>query len=207
MDLDNSLQISRSNNPIILTSNKTGKYDSVDYEFWKDSKGSATMTVKDNGAFTCKWNNINNVLFRTGKKFGKINKSWNIYGNIVLNYICNNYKPSGNSYLAVYGWSTDPLIEYYIVDNWGTWKPPGNHKSNGQINIDGAVYDVYESTRINQPSIDGKKTFQQYWSVRSEKRNSISINSTISVSEHFKAWESLGMKLGYLYEVSLVVEG
>lgn len=30
------------------------------------------------------------------------------------------YKPDGNSYLSVYGWTTDPLHEYYITEDFGT---------------------------------------------------------------------------------------
>lgn len=82
------------------------------------------MILNDNGGFSFYWNNINNVLFRTGKKFGKSNdKFWK---DITLSYICNSYKPIGNSYLYVYGWTTNPLIEYYIVDSWGSWRPSGN---------------------------------------------------------------------------------
>ena len=62
---------------------------------------------------------------------------------------------------------------------------------------------MYETTRYNQPSIDGNTTFKQYWSVRTSKRTS----GTISVTEHFKKWESLGMPMGKLYEVALNVEG
>ena len=39
--------------------------------------------------------------------------------------------------------------------------------------------------------------------MRTSKRTS----GTISVTEHFKAWEKLGMKLGNLYEASLTIEG
>src|SRR5690606_34052255 len=49
----------------------------------------------------------------------------------------------------------------------------------------------------------GTATFKQYWSVRRSKRTS----GTISVSEHFKAWESRGMTMGKMYEVTLTVEG
>ena len=112
------------------------------------------------------------------------------------------YRPNGNSYLCVYGWTVDPLIEYYVVDSWGTWRPPGA-SSKGQISVDGGTYDVYETTRYNQPSIQGNTTFKQYWSVRTSKKTS----GTISVTEHFKAWEKFGMKCGKLYETALTVEG
>ncbi|MCY7891421.1 glycoside hydrolase family 11 protein, partial [Bacillus spizizenii] len=40
-------------------------------------------------------------------------------------------------------------------------------------------------------------------SVRQTKRTS----GTVSVSEHFKKWESLGMPMGKMYETALTVEG
>ncbi len=185
--------------PLTITDTKTGTFDGYDYELWKDS-GTTSMTLNGGGKFSCQWSNINNALFRTGKKYDET-KTHQQLGTITLDYAAN-YQPSGNSYLAVYGWTVDPLVEYYIIDSWGNWRPPGA-TSKGQITVDGATYDVYETTRVNQPSIKGNTTFQQYWSVRTSKRTS----GTISVSEHFKAWEKMGMKMGKMYEISLVVEG
>jgi endo-1,4-beta-xylanase len=159
------------------------------------------MTLNDGGAFSCSWSNINNILFRKGLKYNETQTHQQL-GNITLTYSCN-YQPNGNSYLSVYGWTSDPLVEYYIIESWGTWKPPGSVASKGTVTIDGGTYDIYETTRVNQPSIKGNTTFQQYWSVRQQKRTS----GTISVSEHFKAWEAKGMKMGKMYEVSMVVEG
>lgn len=182
-----------------LYDSKTGTEDGYDYELWKD-RGTTSMTLTGNGTFECSWSNINNALFRTGKKFDQT-KTYQQLGNISVEYGCD-YQPNGNSYLCVYGWTVDPLVEYYVVDSWGTWRPPGSTPK-GQITVDGATYDVYETTRYNQPSIKGDTTFQQYWSVRTTKRTS----GTITVSDHFKAWESMGMKMGKMYETALTVEG
>ena len=182
-----------------LTSNATGTIDGYNYELWKDS-GTTSMTLNGGGKFSCSWSNINNALFRIGKKFDSTQTHQQL-GNIKVDYGCN-YSPNGNSYLCVYGWTRSPLVEYYIVDSWGSWRPPGA-TSKGTITIDGGTYDVYETTRTNQPSIDGNATFQQYWSVRTSKRTS----GTISVTQHFNAWANKGMTLGKMYEVALTVEG
>lgn len=183
----------------IIMSNDSGTYNGFNYELWRDN-GTVSMTLNKGGTFECNWNDINSALFRTGKRLDQT-KTYDELGNISIDYGCN-YHPVGNSYLCVYGWSIDPLIEFYIVEAWGNWRPPGA-KSKGVIEIDGGKYNIYETTRTNQPSIQGNTTFQQYWSVRTGKKTS----GTISVSKHFKAWEAIGMKLGKMYEVSLCVEG
>jgi len=183
----------------VIYNNKTGTEGAYNYELWKDY-GDTSMTLKGNGLFECWWENIGNALFRKGIKWD-CTKTYSQLGNITVNYGVD-YQPNGNSYLCVYGWCRNPLVEYYIVESWGTWRPPGA-TSKGTITVDGGTYDVYETTRVNQPSIDGNTTFQQYWSVRTSKRTS----GTISVTEHFKAWERMGMKMGLMYEAALTVEG
>lgn len=182
-----------------LYNNATGTIDGYNYELWKDS-GNTSMTLNGGGKFSCSWSNINNALFRIGKKFDST-KTHQQLGNITVTYGCN-YQPNGNSYLCVYGWTRNPLVEYYIVESWGSWRPPGA-TSKGTITVDGGTYDIYQTTRVNQPSIDGTQTFQQYWSVRTSKRTS----GTISVCQHFNAWENRGMTLGKMYECALTVEG
>ena len=158
------------------------------------------MTLLGGGKFSCSWSNINNALFRIGKKWD-CTKTWQQLGSISVKYNVD-YQPNGNSYMCVYGWTRSPLIEYYIVDSWGSWRPPGG-QSRGTINVDGGTYDIYVTDRINQPSIDGTSTFKQFWSVRTQKQT----QGTISVDKHFSAWTSNNMQLGKMYEAALTIEG
>ena len=190
----------------VITDCKTGVEDGYAYELWKDS-GNTSMTLTGGGTFSCEWSDINNCLFRKGKKYD-CTQTYQELGNIYIDYGVD-YQPNGNSYMCVYGWTRNPLVEYYIVETWGSWRPPGATSALGQITVDGGTYDIYKTVRENQPSIDGNTTFDQYWSVRTSKpaANGTKIEGTISVSEHFKAWEKVGLKMGKMYEVALNIEG
>ncbi|HSC89355.1 MAG TPA: glycoside hydrolase family 11 protein [Polyangiaceae bacterium] len=174
-----------------ICNNQTGTHCGYTFEYWKDS-GSGCLTNAADG-FSVNWSNINNLLGRKGVRPGSASD--------VVTYTAD-YQPNGNSYLCVYGWSQNPLVEYYIVDSWGTWRPPGSGFM-GTVTSDGGTYDIYRTQRVNQPSIEGTKTFYQYWSVRQSKRSS----GTITVGNHFNAWAAQGMNMGSLYEVSMTVEG
>ena len=92
----------------------------------------------------------------------------------------------------MYGWTTNPLIEYYIVESFGTFDPSSNAQNLGTSYIDGSNYKIAKTTRYNQPSILGTSTFDQFWSVRQNKRSSGSVN----VGAHFSRWSQSGLQLG-----------
>jgi len=175
----------------VISGNQTGRQGDYYVEYWKDN-GSGTMTLKEGGNFSCEWGQVNTILFRKGIRPGSRYQ--------VVVYTAN-YQPQGNSYLSIYGWFENPLVEYYIIESWGTWRPPGNVGKKGTVETDGGTYDIYQNSRTG-PSIKGNTTFQQYWSVRQNKRTS----GTIFCGNHFKAWEKNGMQIGSFYEVSFNVE-
>ncbi|KAJ7208319.1 endo-1,4-beta-xylanase [Mycena pura] len=114
--------------------------------------------------------------------------------------------PASASILSVYGWSTNPLVEYYINEdanqfNLGTANSGTTLK--GTVVSDGSTYDIYEHTQVNQPSIQGTATFNQYLSVRRNKRTS----GSVTVQNHVNAWASLGMHLGTMNLQIIAVEG
>ena len=126
-----------------------GTKDGYDYELWNQwGQGTATMDVGSNGAFTCSWTGIENCLFRTGKKLGST-KNYEDYNGMNIDYDVD-YEPKGNSYMCVYGWTEDPTVEYYIVEAWGSWRPPGSNDSLGTVEANGNKYDIYRTVISRQ---------------------------------------------------------
>lgn len=173
-------------------------YAATDYwQNWTDGGGTVTTVNGSNGNFSVSWTNCGNFVVGKGWQTGTANR--------VVNYNAGAFSPSGNGYLTFYGWTRNSLIEYYVVDSWGTYRPTGTYK--GTVNSDGANYDIYTSMRYNAPSIDGTQTFQQFWSVRQSKRATGS-NVQINFGNHVNAWKSKGMNLGSSWSYqSLCVEG
>ena len=96
-----------TNTQQVITENRTGQIDGYSYELWKDT-GNTKMTLLGGGKFSCEWNNVNYVLFRIGKLWD-CTKTWEQFGTIIVTYNAD-YRPNGNSYMCVYGWTRSPLM-------------------------------------------------------------------------------------------------
>ena len=109
----------------------------------------------------------------------------------------------GYNYIGVHGWTVDPLVEFFIVDDW--FNKPGPSvlgQIKGEATIDGETYEIYQNARVNAPSILGMKSFPQFFSVRKSPRQSGHINA----SAHFNKFNTLGMKMGNIYELRYFIE-
>jgi len=185
-----------------------GEKDGYRYELWdQNSQGTACITIGSGALFSGEWSGIENYLARRGLGYDQTQEHQEI-GIFYSTYNClytPSSEPGGNSYLSIYGWTVNPLTEFYIIEDWRNWIPSmaSDATLKGTITVNGGIYDIYENTRVNQPSIVGNTTFQQYFSIRRDVRNT----GTINISEHFDKWESLGMDMGKMHEVSFVVEG
>ncbi|MBN1576045.1 MAG: glycoside hydrolase family 11 protein [Chitinispirillaceae bacterium] len=175
------------------------------YEYWSGGGGSACMTVYGvDATFKATWSNSGDFLARIGLKYNET-KTPDQIGYFSSDFAFTKSDCSGLTYIGIYGWTNNPLVEYYIIEDWvnAQWKsPPSVGTNKGTITVDSGTFNVYQNQRTG-PSIHGNTTFAQYYSVRQKGRQS----GHISISEHFSQWASKGMQMGKLYEVKLLVEG
>lgn len=178
-----------------VTANTQSTHDGFFYSFWNDGqRGSASMTLGAAGNYSTTWNNVNNFTAGKGWAVGKADRTICFSGS---------FNGGSNGFLAVYGWTKEPLIEYYVCENHGSWTPPGNTsdiKKRGTYTCDGSEYTAYTATRTNMPSIIGDATFQQYWSIRTNTRSS----GTVTFSSHVAAWKSFGMNMGTIWDYQIM---
>jgi len=172
------------------------------YEIWYQG-GNNNMTFYDNGTYKASWNGTGDFLARVGFKYNE-DKSYSELGPIDAYFKWSKSGSAGGyNYIGIYGWTVDPLVEYYIVDDW--FSEPGANllgQRKGEFTVDGATYEIYQNTRNNAPSIKGNQTFPQYFSKRRGARSC----GHIDITAHFKKWEELGMRMGKMYEAKVLVE-
>jgi hypothetical protein len=106
----------------------------------------------------------------------------------------------------MYGWTTNPCVEWYIVDDSFNNMPvnPGNTQNMGEVDLDGGTYIIYSrnTSGTGGSRCSGVSNWTQYYSVRKTARQC----GTISLSQHFDAWVSLGGSLGTLLEAKILIE-
>ena len=172
--------------------NQTGTQGGYFYSFWTDAPGTVSLMLGEGGRYGVQWNATGN--FTAGK-------GWRIGGPRVVSF-SGSFDGGSNGYLAVYGWTVNPLVEYYVVENHGDWVPPGGEPI-GEVASDGGVYKIYKTVRVQQPSIQGTKTFNQYWSVRTQVRSA----GSVTMANHFAAWAKLGLPMGDFDYMIVETEG
>ncbi len=100
--------------------------------------------------------------------------------------------------ISIYGWLTNPLVEYYITELGSLYT--GNATYKGSVSSDGHTYSTYEHQQVNQPSTEGTQTFEQY--LDAWGGSGPGSNHTVTTANHFTHWKNLGMTVGsYNYQI------
>ena len=153
------------------------------YQMWTAGQGSACMTMNSNTSYSTQWSNIGDQVSGVGWKPGSSSQAINYSGSLNAN--------GGTALLTLYGWSQNPLIEYYVIESY-RGSPPTQGQNMGTFYSDGSNYTIIKHQQVNQPSIVGTTTFWQYIAIRQNQRTS----GTITFPNFVNAWASKGMNLG-----------
>ena len=199
-----------------------GNYALYDNEYWNRNQGTISIDFYSRGAYDCEWKDVEDCLFMTGEVLvskRKDEQQNDVYeftrpiGNPIISYrAVSETDENSNYFFGGYGYFVDSsckcVAEYFIIDDWGAYKPCSDLEPVAEKEIDGAVYDIYSDPFI-QESIITPVIMNRYFSVRREKRSSESniLEGKISVNAHFKAWKDCGFDLADIYEIMLATEG
>lgn len=173
-----------------VSNNQTGSISGTPWGFeqWSGG-GNQSMTYYDNGTFKANWSNNQDYLARVGFRYG--DNGPGVDHNTKHYTVDYKYTKTGSAqygYIGVYGWTVNPQVEYYIVDDWYS-KPNENYVGAkfGEITVDGATYTIHAYLRQQEPSKTGTSTFLQIFSIRQSARQC----GHIDISAHFKKWDEI----------------
>jgi endo-1,4-beta-xylanase len=172
-----------------VCSDQTGTIDGAFYTMFV-SGGSACITLNSGTSYSTTWSGIGDFVGGIGSNPGSTSSTISFSNSLNAS--------GGTTLVSLYGWSTNPLVEYYVEDNY---VPAGNAAGTfmGTMTSDGGTYNIYEHQQVNQPCITGSScTFEQYLAIRTSPISS----GTITFSNFVSAWASHGMNLGTMnYQV------
>jgi len=168
------------NDKLDVTPTKQLKSTGTDHGyFWQCyvSGGSGSISFPSAGTypgnFAVSWSNVGDIV---------AGKGWNPGSARTIGYNCGALSGSYNNF-GIYGWTTNPLIEYYITEKGSV---SGTYV--GSVSSDGHSYTVSKHQQVSQPSIIGTATFWQYldsWGGASTGK-SYSVNT----ANHINYWKA-----------------
>jgi len=197
------------------------------YSFWHDSVSGPSFTYgngpSNGGNFSITWGNpwanppTPYGSWQTSPPVGDFTcglgwaQGWWYHS---IGYNCGAFTMNGFGMFGVYGWfkhpdgSDLPDTEYYIVEMSAGQGPGGTLY--GSVTTDGGTYDIYHAVPLNPNGSHKTGKFGSYleqWISVRRGNNSVGINHTVTMANHFNAWQNLGWRQGIFDVQYLAVEG
>ncbi len=175
----------------------TGSDGGYFWTYWKSDGATGTIKAAMDGG---KGFSIGVTNFCGGTVIGK---GWQTGSSSRVVTITN--KVWSNSYggaFGLYGWTKNPLVEYYVIEHEGAKENPVNspdidgqkHTYVGFMGSDNAAYGAWKNYRVNKPSIIGTASFWQYMDITEGFYESA--GRTITFKNHVNYWANAGLNLG-----------
>jgi endo-1,4-beta-xylanase len=181
-----------------------GSAAGLTWQLWMNGS-NGTMTTYSTPAFSANWNNSGDFLARIGLSWGS-GKAYTSLGTVSADFAeTKSGSAGGYSYIGIYGWSVNPCVEWYIVDDsYGNlpFNPGGSMV--GTATIDGGTYNIIarSTTGTGGNRCGNVSSWNQIYSMRTSKRTC----GTISITDHWNAWAKANQQLGSMLEASILIE-
>ena len=132
-------------------------------EFASNQQGTHQLTLGENGAFSCEWDGVFNYRAEVGKRFPGVNSFAGI-GGLEFSYLAD-VTAAGNCYYGVHGSFGTDLPEIFVVEGWGSWRPPGGQGMIGKRSANGRTYEYYEGTYYRNPAAENSPLVKAVYAV------------------------------------------
>jgi len=189
------------------SANAQGMVGNYAWSIWSNSTAGCLTTYSGAGAaFSASWTNSGDFLGRVGLQWNQT-QTYDQLGTITAQFAeTKTGNAGGYSYIGIYGWSVNPCVEFYIVEDSYNKMPfnPGNTTNKGTVTIDGGSYILYtrQTMGTGGSKCPGVANWIQYYSVRTTARTC----GQTSITDHFNAWAAAGMPLGKMDQAQILVE-
>jgi hypothetical protein len=181
-----------------------GKINGLAYGIWTNGDGGSITVFPDAHAFSASWNNSQDFLAHLGLDFTNP-QPYTTYGVIAAEFVeIKSGTAGGFSMIGMHGWMHKPCVEWYInEDSFGSLEARGNVTAT----IDGATYYLTTNAMNGTGGANACESGHTgAWTQMVSTRQTAHQCGTISVSDHFAAWEKQGWTLGSLSSVHINVE-
>jgi endo-1,4-beta-xylanase len=183
-----------------------GTANGLNYGIWTNGDGGSITVFPEAHAFSASWDNSLNFLAHLGLDFrGADAKPYAEYGTILAQYAEQKNGEAGDfSMIGMYGWMHNPCIEWYINEDsyGGLWR-----RGDVTAVIDGATYYLYTTETTGTGGANACESGHTGpWIQMISTREAARSCGTVTVSDHFKAWEGQGWTLGTVTSVHINVE-
>ena len=181
-----------------------GTANGLNYGIWTNGSGGTITVFPSAHAFSTSWDNSLDFLAHLGLDF-RTAKAYTAYGTISAQFVeIKSGTAGGFSMIGMYGWMHSPCVEWYInEDSYNGLYPRGTVTAT----IDGATYYL---TTVTTTGTGGANACESghtgTWTQMISTRKTARQCGTVTVSDHFAAWEKQGWSLGTLSSVHINVE-